>query len=430
MQRVEEPVFLVSIFNKGEKKEVVEELTKEFLFLVQSANLKIIQSFHQFIEKPDNSSYIGSGKVKEIASHAKSLNVKTLVFNDDLSPAQARNISNVTRCNVVDRTELILDIFAENARTRQAKLQVELAQLEYSFSKLKHLWKHLSRIQGGIGFRGPGERQIEIDRREIRKRISILKKRISAINMTVLEKRKHRSNLVSVSLVGYTNVGKSTLLNLLTSENLYTADKLFATLDATTRSLHLHSGKELVITDTIGFIRNLPPHLITSFHSTLLEVEKADLLVHVVDISYIKPNEQIDAVEKVLQELNVNSKNVLMVFNKCDTLEKTHLSFVKKKWLAIYPHAVFISAKEKLNINSLLERLDEFINKSSFFTELSIPIQMNNLLSFLHNNAQIVEENFDYEKGEKRLRLNIPKQFLQAVVKQIDDFRLLEYIHN
>ena len=425
----EERVFLISVFKKNTPTKNIEEYQKEFIRLAESANLFVVKVFTQFLEKPNSKTFIGTGKLNTITNQVKNHRVSALIFNENLSPSQARNISNSARTNVVDRSELILDIFAKHAKTKQAKLQVELAQSEYAYTKLKHLWKHLSRIQGGIGFRGPGEKQIEVDRREVRKKITLLKAKLESIRKTTITKRKNRKKISSISLVGYTNAGKSTLFNVLSNENLYTADQLFATLDATTRSILLKKGKRIVVTDTIGFIRNLPHHLISSFHSTLLEVKKADLLLHVVDISQPNWEELIDDVDKVLHAMQVDEKNILMVFNKCDQLNTTYFSFMKKKLLEKYPDAVFVSAKEKNGIDNLYDKFDEFLLRSDHITSLRVPYKMHSLLSFLYDEAEIINEQLDEENQEKIINLKISRKLYPAVVQQIDNYKLQKYIH-
>ena len=397
--------------------------------LAETANLEIVQIVVQNLEKPNISTYIGKGKLKEISYLSKKLKTNTLIFNDNLLPAQARNISDLTRCNIVDRTELILDIFAKHARTRQAKLQVELAQLEYSYTKLKRLWKHLSRIQGGIGFRGPGETQIETDRREIRKRTSILKKKIRVIDKNTLIKRKKRSKFLSISMVGYTNAGKTTLFNKLTGEKHYTADRLFATLDSTTRSLNLKSDEKIVLSDTIGFIKKLPHKLVSSFHSTLLEVLKADLLLHVIDISHSDLTGYINSVNTVLQEIGVEDKNILCLFNKCDLIEDKLFPFLKKKMLEEHPDAIFISAKNNEGIDVLIEKIEDFVNKMKREMILKIPAQLRKLISFIYENAEVLDDKYENRSNEQILKLKINKQLLSGIKKQIDDYKLKEFFN-
>ena len=426
---IKDKVFLVGVHCKSEHRKTYDETMIELFNLAQTSEVEVEDTFVQTLLKPNIATYIGKGKIQEIGSDAKSREVKTLIFNDDLSPAQARNISDLTGCNVVDRTELILDIFARHARTKQAKQQVELAQLEYSYTRLKRLWKHLSRIQGGIGFRGPGEKQIEVDRRAIKKRTSILKKRLEEINNTSLIKRKKRQMFTSISLVGYTNAGKSTLFNRLTHENRYTADKLFATLDSKTRLMSLDSGEKFVLTDTIGFINKLPHKLISSFHSTLLDVVEADLLLHVVDISHPDIFKYIYSVENVLREIQADDKNILFIFNKCDKIDKLHFSFLKKQLLQKYPDSVFISALKDENFEELISKFEEFTRKSKIITTLHIPLNLQKLVSFIYKNTEVLEIKYDENHNENIMKIKINRQLYPNIKKQIEIYKIKEYIH-
>ncbi len=429
MQKKKEKAFLIGVHWKSEDKALTNESMKELQNLAATAEVEIISEFIQSLEKPKTATYIGTGKLTEIKNKAKKSDVHTLIFNNNLSPSQSRNISDITHCNVVDRTELILDIFARHARTKQAKLQVELAQLEYAYTKLKRKWKHLSRIQGGIGFRGPGETQIEVDRREIQKKMTALKAKLQNIETISRTKRKHRKNILSLALVGYTNAGKSTLFNLLTKEKRYTANKLFATLDAKTRAFFIAKNQRLIITDTIGFIRKLPHRLVKSFHSTLLEVLEADLLLHVVDISQPNLFELIAAVNDVLEEIAVDEKNVLMVFNKIDRIEGVHFKFIKKKLMLEYPDHVFISAKTGDGLERLQQKISTFIQRSKIKIQLEIPFKLPKLLAFVHENAEILQQENHEQKQIYKIKANIDRQLLSTVKKQIEEFKLRERIN-
>ncbi len=424
MQKMKDKVFLVGVFWGKTSREHYDESMEELYHLAKTAEVEVVDSFVQSLKKPDTATYIGKGKLQEIKSIAQNSKVNTLIFNNNLSPSQSRNISNITGCNVVDRTELILDIFAKHARTRQAKLQVEVAQLEYAYTKLKRMWKHLSRIQGGIGFRGPGETQIEVDRRLIRKRTSILKKKLKTIENTSLTKRKKRKNIISIALVGYTNAGKSTLFNRLTKENRYTADQLFATLDSKSRSLYIDQSEKMMITDTVGFIRQLPHKLVTSFHSTLLEVIEADLLLHVVDVSRSNILELMDSVHSVLEEIGAADKNILVVFNKTDLVGGNHFLFLKKKLMLEYPDSIFISAKNGEGMEMLVEKMSEFIIKKSVVITLEVPVKLSNLISFIYDNAEVLEEDFNPENNMRIVTIKIARQLLPNIKKQIEDFKL------
>lgn len=430
MKKNRERVFLIGVIWGNEDRDHFDETMEELKHLAETAEVDVIEFFSQTLQKPNTGTYIGKGKLREIANKAKSQNVKTLIFNNNLSPSQSRNISDGSRCNVVDRTELILDIFAKHAKSKQAKLQVELAQLEYSYTKLKRMWKHLSRIQGGIGFRGPGETQIEVDRREIRKKTQFLKKKIKEIENTSNTKRKRRKTITSIALVGYTNAGKSTLFNEITNEKRYVADKLFATLDAKTRAIHLESGERVVVTDTIGFIRQLPHKLVNSFHSTLMEVIEADLLLHVVDVTHPNVLELIHSVQKVLTEIESHDHDVLLVFNKIDKISGHHFKFVKKRLISEFPDNVFISAKTGEGIDNLFAKIEEFLHKSKNLTTLEIPSDMKNLIAFIYENADVQEDNYFPQKNLNVMRVKIPRQLLPNIKKQIQDFNLINYINN
>lgn len=424
-----EKVFLVGVMWGNESSEHFNESMEELRQLAATAYCEVVEVYSQAAKRPNTATYVGKGKLQEIKRAAASKHTHTLIFNNNLSPSQSRNISDASGCNVVDRTEIILDIFAKHARTKQAKLQVELAQLEYAYTKLKRKWKHLSRIQGGIGFRGPGETQIEVDRREIRKKTTILKKKIKNVEQVSLTKRNKRKDITSIALVGYTNAGKSTLFNKLTNEKRYTADKLFATLDSKTRAIKASFNEGIVITDTIGFIRKLPHRLVTSFNSTLLEVLEADLLLHVVDVSQDNLLELIEAVESVLQEIQVDHKNILFVFNKSDKMNGNHFLFLKKKLITLYPDSVFISAKNDQGLEELLIKIKEFVQRRETMIKLEVPVEMQKLLSFLHKNAKIIENKYSKSTNSQQLKLKISRQLLKVIKKQIDDFRLLKYIN-
>ncbi len=388
--------------------------------LADTAEAEVIGVFIQSRQKPIPATFIGKGKILEIKAEADKESVGTLIFNDNLTPAQARNIAKLTHCNVVDRTELILDIFALHARTKQAKCQVELAQLEYNYSKLRNLWQHLSRIEGGIGTRGPGEKQIEIDRREIKRKITLLKDQLKVIEKETQVKRQKRKDYLSIALVGYTNAGKSTLFNRMTREEIYVADQLFATLDSTSRALYLDGKENIVVTDTIGFIDKLPHTLVSAFHSTLIEVEEADLLMHVVDASNPMLFQYIESVEKVLKELKAHQKNILMVFNKCDTVKPVQLAFLRKKLLGEYPHAVFISAAFDENLDDLTEKVRYFIDRQKRRITLQVPVELQSLISFLYDHAQVHEKVYNDEDRVFEMDITVDVRLIKNINRQIE----------
>ncbi|MEA1972553.1 MAG: GTPase HflX [Candidatus Cloacimonadota bacterium] len=428
MKKTEKAILVGAYFNYQEKELYLNSL-KELVLLSKTNNIKVVEEFIQLSKKPNPATFIGKGKAQEIADFVSKNDVGNIIFNDPLSPTQARNLAKITNCNVVDRTELILDIFANHARSKQSKLQVELAQLRYNYSRLRRMWSHLSRIEGGIGFRGPGEKQIELDRREISKKISILKERLELIKKTTRIKRKKRSSAINISLVGYTNSGKSTLFNLLTNENKLAQDKLFATLDSTTRSINNSLSENVVLTDTIGFIENLPHLLIESFYSTLMDVTEADLLVHLIDISDPFYKNKIESVDKVLEEIDCNKKNILMVFNKIDNLEKTKRLFLQKQILETYPHAIFISAKLKANIDNLYQRLNYFFEKTKVTTEFDIPADLPKLISFIYQNSEVIDNHFDSNSELYKIKTKIAKELYPRIVEQIDHFKFMKEIN-
>ncbi len=360
----------------------------------------------QIRPKPQPAYYIGSGKAKEIGMLAQREDANIIIFDDNLTPSQDRNLSKTTKKRIVDRSQLILDIFAQHAQTRQSKLQVELAQLQYNLSRLKGQWTHLSRIEGGIGFRGPGEKQLEIDRRRINDRIAHLKSKLVGIEQTNETKRKSRKELFSVSLVGYTNAGKSTVLNRLTSSHLYTADQLFATLETTTRAKTLETKERIVISDTIGFIRKIPPYLIASFHATLQEVVYADLLLHVVDISHPKLYEYMDTVLQTLKEIRANHKDMILIFNKIDLLPRNQYLFMKKKLRIDYPDSLFVSARTGESFNEIEQAISEVLARTKKDIILNIPNKEQKFISYLFDNAEILEKR--YNNASVRLRVKIP----------------------
>ncbi|MGB4292823.1 MAG: GTPase HflX [Bacteroidales bacterium] len=378
-ERRAERAVLVGVIHPGQSDTEVKDYLDELEFLADTAGAVTLKRFIQRIEAPNPRTYIGTGKVLEIAEFVNVNKVDIVIFDDDLSPSQVRNIENSIGCRVLDRTNLILDIFAGRAKTSYARSQVELAQYQYLLPRLAGMWKHLERQRGGIGLRGPGETEIETDRRRIRKRIAHLKEQLEKIDIQMSVQRKNRSRLVRVALVGYTNVGKSTLMNLLSKSDVFAENKLFATLDTTVRKVVIRD-LPFLISDTVGFIRKLPHHLIESFKSTLDEVRGSDILLHVVDISHPGFEEQIQVVNETLKEINSSDKPIILVFNKTDiftyikkddddltpvTKENYSLEDLKRTWMATTSNlpVVFISAKEKQNIDELREILFREVRK-------------------------------------------------------------------
>lgn len=372
-QKIEyEKAILVGVIHKKQNEEKVKEYLDELEFLTYTAGGQVMKRFVQRVELPNPKTYIGSGKIQEIASYVEEKEIGSVIFDDELSAVQQRNIEKILRCKILDRTGLILDIFAQRAKTSYARTQVELAQYEYLLPRLTGLWTHLERQRGGIGMRGPGETEIETDRRIVRDRIALLKKKLTKIDRQMGTQRGNRGALVRVALVGYTNVGKSTLMNVISKSKVFAEDKLFATLDTTVRKVVL-GNLPFLLTDTVGFIRKLPTQLVESFKSTLDEVREADLLLHIVDISHPNFEDHISSVNQILNEIGTSDKKTIMVFNKIDLYtqeilkeddlitERTSKHFTIDEWKHTWmqklgDNAIFISALKK-------ENLDEFRKK-------------------------------------------------------------------
>src|SRR5919112_16871 len=316
-----ERTVLVGVVQKDQKEHEVKEYLDELQFLAETAGAVTVKRFYQKLAHPDSKTFVGKGKLEEIAEYVKGKDIRIVIFDDELTGAQLSNIEKEVDVKTIDRSDLILDIFARRAKTAQARAQVELAQYQYILPRLRGMWKHLERLGGGIGTRGPGETEIETDRRIVRDKIALLRKRLAEIDKQAFTQRKERGEFIRVSLVGYTNVGKSTLMNLLSKSDVTAENKLFATLDTTTRKI-VYEATPFLLSDTVGFIRKLPHHLVESFKSTLDEVREADILLHVVDISHPQYEDQIGVVNKTLQELNAFEKPVLTIFNKMDLYEQ------------------------------------------------------------------------------------------------------------
>lgn len=370
---------IIGLVTANQPIERTKEYLDELAFLVDTAGGKVVKRFMQNLDHPDSRTYLGSGKMMEVKEYITDNEIKTVVFDDELSTAQIRNIERILPdCKVIDRTRLILDIFSKRAQTAHAKIQVELAQYEYLLPRLTRMWTHLEKQRGGIGMRGPGEKEIETDRRIIRDRISLLKQKLAKIDTQKSTQRQNRGKFVRVALVGYTNVGKSTLMNLLSDAEVFAENKLFATLDTTVRKV-VFQNVPFLLSDTVGFIRKLPHHLIESFKSTLDEVRETHLLLHIVDISHPDFEEQIKIVEETLHDLQSSNKATILVFNKIDNYtwkekdktdlmppnkENITLDELKKSWMAkTGTPTVFISAKKKENIHELRSLVLEEVRK-------------------------------------------------------------------
>ncbi len=366
----------MGLVHKNQAEPLVQEYLDELAFLAETAGASAVKRFTQKLAHPDSRTFVGKGKLEEIRQYIEGRNIGLVIFDDELTGAQIMNIEKALGVYTIDRSDLILDIFASRAKTAQAKAQVELAQYQYLLPRLKGMWKHLERQGGGIGTRGPGETEIETDRRIVKDKISLLRKRLAEIDKQSLTQRKERGELIRVALVGYTNVGKSTLMNLLSKSEVFAENKLFATLDTTTRKV-VFDTTPFLLSDTVGFIRKLPHHLVESFKSTLDEVRESDVLLHVVDLSHAQYEDQMRVVQKTLQEMNCTDKPVLTVFNKLDRYEKNHfdewldvgvkemiLRELQERWEnETQGHCVFVSALERQNVDELRFRILDQVKK-------------------------------------------------------------------
>ena len=373
---IEEKAVLVGVILKDQTNEQAEEYLDELAFLAETAGATTVKRFTQKLAHPDSRTFVGKGKLEEIKQYVNGKNITLVIFDDELTGSQISNIEKELNVKTIDRSDLILDIFARRARTAQAKVQVELAQYQYLLPRLKGMWKHLERQGGGIGTRGPGETEIETDRRIVKDKISLLRKRLGEIDKQSFTQRKERGEFIRVALVGYTNVGKSTLMTVLSKSEVFAENKLFATLDTTTRKV-VFENTPFLLSDTVGFIRKLPHHLVESFKSTLDEVREADILLHVVDVSHPQYEEQIGVVNKTLQELKAFEKPMLTIFNKMDlyvnknfdewledSVKEEILRDLKDKWyLATNGNCVFVSATEKQNLDALRDIILEKVRE-------------------------------------------------------------------
>ena len=374
-----EKTILVGLVNRNQDHKKCQEYLDELEFLSYTAGGTVSQRFTQRIENPNPATLIGKGKMDEISTFVKAMDIQTIIFDDELSPAQEKNISKILKIKVLDRTNLILDIFAQRAKTSYARTQVELAQCQYLLPRLRGMWTHLERQKGGIGMRGPGETEIETDRRIVRDKIALLKSKIKTIDKQMSVQRGNRGKLIRTALVGYTNVGKSTLMNSISKSSVFAEDKLFATLDTTTRKVVI-GNLPFLLGDTVGFIRKLPTQLIESFKSTLDEVREADLLIHVVDISHTSFQEHMDSVNRILKEIEAHNKPTIVVFNKIDKYKReeydetdlineySEKNFTLEEWKNTWisklgKNVIFISATKKTNIDEFKKTVYREVRK-------------------------------------------------------------------
>jgi GTPase len=374
--RKEEKAVLVGLIDKTQTDEQVQEYMDELAFLAETAGAVTLKRFTQKLAHRDSKTFVGKGKLEEIKTYIILKEIRVVIFDDELSGSQISNIEKILDTKTIDRSDLILDIFASRAKTAQAKLQVELAQYQYLLPRLRGMWKHLERLGGGIGTRGPGETEIETDRRIVKDKIALLRRRLQEIDKQAFTQRKDRGEFIRVALVGYTNVGKSTLMNLLAKSEVFAENKLFATLDTTTRKV-VFENTPFLLSDTVGFIRKLPHHLVESFKSTLDEVREADILLHVVDVSHSRYEEQLGVVNKTLQELEAFDKPILVIFNKIDRYEASTfdpwleegvkqelMSELRERWeRETNGNCVFVSATERRNIDGLRRTILEKVRE-------------------------------------------------------------------
>jgi GTP-binding protein HflX len=408
-----ERAMLVGLERGGHQRWEVKDSLEELGELARSAGAEVVESVSQKLPQPTPNFFIGKGKAEEIAQVCTSKDVQTVIFDDDLSPAQARNLERVFNCKVLDRTELILDIFAQRAQTREGKLQIELAQLQYLLPRLTRLWTHLSRQSGGIGMRGPGETQLEVDRRRVQEKIARLTREIAEVqkNRRIQRAGRRRHQWPIAAIIGYTNAGKSTLLNALTGSNVVAEDKLFATLDPTTRRFTLPNNQNVLLTDTVGFLRKLPHHLVESFKATLEEVVEADLLIHVVDASHPKVDDQIAAVELVLHELHAWGKPTVTALNKVDALAEAN-GLVERLQRQI-PNSIPISARKKTGFDQLLQEIEMALANRRRYAKIAVPQQNYALVAEIFRCGQIISQKF--RDGTVQIEARIPPSLMSQI---------------
>ncbi len=423
--RKTERVFLIGVEVKGRKHHDAESI-EELAELATSAGAEVIGDGVQKLAAPCAATFIGKGKADEFAKYCREADVDTVIFDDELSPAQSRTLEKLFNCKILDRTALILDIFAQRAQTREGKLQIELAQLQHLLPRLTRFWGHLSRQKGGIGMRGgEGETQLETDRRRVQDRIARIERELEVVRRQRGTQRqaRQRNHWALASIVGYTNAGKSTLLNKLTGAGVFTEDKLFATLDPTTRRLRLPTNQNVLLTDTVGFIRKLPHGLVEAFKATLEEVVQADLLLHVVDVSHSEADEQIRAVNAVLEEIGAQGKPTIMLFNKVDQLNGDRSAL--GRLLDKYPGSVAISATTGEGLPELLAELGSQLRPIREFLELEIPHEAASVIARLHELGQVIERN--YEGSCARFKARIPphlrEEFAPYMVRELQSAR-------
>jgi GTPase len=407
-----ERALLIGLEKQGVSKWDLQDSLEELAELATSAGAEVVDTVTQKLQKPTAPYYIGKGKAEEIKHSFQDREVTSVIFDDELSPAQGRNLETLLARKVIDRTQLILDIFAQRARSREGRLQIELAQLQYLLPRLTRMWDHLSRQTGGIGTRGPGETQLEVDRRRVQERIARLERELEAVRKTraVQRQGRKRHQWPVAAVVGYTNAGKSTLLNLLTGADVVAENRLFATLDPTTRSFVLPNKQRVLLTDTVGFLRKLPHTLIESFKATLEEVSEADLLIHIVDLSHPRVDDQIEAVEGVVKELNAFGKQTVIVFNKIDNLANRELA---ETYTKRFPGSVAISARTGEGVNNLVQALQEALSAWRLRSRFRIPASESALIAEIHRVGHVLE--LRYEGEGALIVAHVPPELAQKL---------------
>jgi GTPase len=436
-QKTQERALLIGLEKEGVSKWDLQDSLDELRELANSAGAEVIDTVTQKLQKPTAPYYIGRGKAESIKDSCQDRQVTSVIFDDELSPAQGRNLENLFARKVLDRTQLILDIFAQRARSREGRLQIELAQLQYLLPRLTRMWHHLSRQTGGIGTRGPGETQLEVDRRRVQERIARLERELEAVRKTraVQRQGRKRHQWPVAAVVGYTNAGKSTLLNLLTGADLVAENKLFATLDPTTRSFVLPNKQRVLLTDTVGFLRKLPHTLIESFKATLEEVSEADLLIHIVDLSHPRVDEQMEAVDSVIKELDAFGKQTLIVFNKIDNLEngaggnratstgeparvdargdESINREISETYVKRFPGSVAISARTGEGVNRLVGALENALSSWRLRSRFRIPSDQSALIAEIHRVGHVLE--LRYEGDDALIVAHVPPELVQKL---------------
>jgi GTPase len=421
-KKTQERALLIGLEKHGVSKWDLHDSLEELRELANSAGAEVVDTVTQKLPKPTAPYYIGRGKAESIKESCRDQQVTSVIFDDELSPAQGRNLENLFARKVLDRTQLILDIFAQRARSREGRLQIELAQLQYLLPRLTRMWHHLSRQTGGIGTRGPGETQLEVDRRRVQERIARLERELEAVRKTraIQRESRKRHQWPVAAVVGYTNAGKSTLLNLLTGADVVTENKLFATLDPTTRSLVLPNKQRVLLTDTVGFLRKLPHTLIESFKATLEEVSEADLLIHIVDLSHPRVDEQMEAVDGVIKELDAYGKQTLIVFNKIDNLPPPSPGYgvagnreLAESYTKRFPGSVAISARTGEGVNKLVHALEDALASWRLRSRFRISANESALIAEIHRVGHVLE--LRYEGNDALIVAHVPPDLAQKL---------------